>query len=79
MRIFSSSRAPGKGAWDAPLRDPLGHVEVASKERVAEASDKLDEIGIRRPIKDELELDEFLPKDEILVQEATTRRRSLTT
>mgnify|MGYP003318891647 CR=1 FL=1 len=72
VRVYSSSRASRTGAWDAPLRDPLGHAEVASRERVEEASNKLDEIGIRRPIKDELELEEFMPKDQDIEQDATT-------
>ena len=47
-----------------PLKDPLGQTTQATVGAVEEASKKLDEIGIDRPIKDELELEEFMPKDQ---------------
>ena len=41
-----------------------------------EASKKLDEIGIDRPIKDELEFDEFMPKDQDVEQDVTSEEES---
>ena len=49
-------------AWDAPLRDPPGALKgIITEDRISEESDRLNDIGVNRPIKDELEV--AAPKD----------------
>ena len=58
------------------MKDPPGQTTLATQEAVVEASKKRDKIGIGRPIKDELELDEFMPKDQVAEQDVTSNEES---
>ena len=72
----STPRGPSaekRCAWDAPLVDPPGAVEgIISEEKIRIESKRLEELGTNRPIKDELELQDFAPKDTVVQGEATT-------
>ena len=58
------------------MKDPPGQTSLATIEAVEEASRKLDKIGIDRPIKDELELEELMPKDQEVEQDVTSDEES---
>ena len=54
------------------MKDPPGQTSLVTIEAVEEASRKLDKIGIDRPIKDELELEEFMPTHQEVEQDVTS-------
>mgnify|MGYP003333509867 CR=1 FL=1 len=58
-------------AWDAPLRDPPGALNgIITEDKISEESDRLNDIGVNRPIKDELEVK--APKDIVEEGEPTS-------
>ena len=53
-------------AWEAPLQDPPGSTKgIVTEDDIRKESDRLDGLGVDRPIKDPLELDQYLPKTRI--------------
>ena len=65
LRVYKSSKAPRRCAWDGPLRDP----PVSSSGLIAEADiemehSRLEKLGIEKPLKDELELADPTLKEE---------------
>ena len=58
-------RHPKKCAWDAPLTDPPGSTKgIISAEKILAETCRVNEMGVDRPIKDELEIMDFIPKDQ---------------
>ena len=64
-------------SWDSPLCDPPGAVKgIVTEEMIQAESRRLDALGIDRPIKDELELKEFEPKDVEIEADITSEDES---
>ena len=76
-RARSSETAKGSQrkacAWDSPLTDPPGSVKgIITESMIEQESVRVDEIGIGRPIQDELEMLDFAPKEIAIPEEANS-------
>ena len=81
-RARSAQETTGTGsakscAWDAPLRDPPGSVRgIITEEEIRKESDRVDGLGIHRPIKDELEIADFAPKVKVIEGDKTSEEET---
>ena len=72
-----STKAKNRCAWDAPLRDPPGSVAgIVTEADIERESMRVDGLGVDRPIKDELELQDFAPKDREVPGDATSEEET---